>query len=318
MSHLMGRAGHARVGVLTVIGEEFSALQQALGANFEVGTSTAFSVEKPINEISGKRTYPFVLMRCDDRSNLPANTSTKRLIELFQPEVIILVGVAGGIRRLSGESVSGPMPGDVLVSTYVHYAPYSKSEPTGRKQRYFPIAQPAIDLVNHANAIESTVEWNWRSGIAISAPDEQYISRVHFGEIISVEAIAGNPDSEEQQDFIGRFDHADAVDMESSGVGRAIAELGADVHYAPRWVAIRGISDPVAAIPEIVSVDNNGTRAIWKDYASSAAGAFARRLAERLLCDPRDESSADPGVESWAFEKAMSLVAGTIAGEELR
>lgn len=317
MSHLIGRHGHARVGILTVIDEEFNALQATFGAFTEIGNSTAFSIETALVDVDGHKSFPFVLMMCDDRTNGPANTSVKSMVELFRPEYLVLVGIAGGILRGSLGAIEGPAPGDVLVGSYIHYAAYTKNVPGGRKQRYYSITQPSIHLVKQATAIKHTRSDEWWSSVVATSPIENHIPKVHVGEIISVEAVAGNPSAEDQRAFVEYFDHADGVDMESNGVARALSELSTDVHYAPQWIAVRGISDSVPEKPELAPNDNNEVRAEWKTYASSAAGAFARRLVERLLRDPRASADGDPGAAAWLFppKKGMSVAPAIVLEE---
>jgi nucleoside phosphorylase len=300
LSQLVGRFGHARVVVLTVISAEFLAMQRALSANDEVGTSGAFTSTGSIAKLGGKPVFPFVVMQLDDRSNTPAASSLRRAVEYFRPEFVLLVGVAGGIIRLTADGLhDGPALGDLYIATYVHYAEYSKSDSEGRHQRYYPIQQPSINLVNHALAISRNPVKSWLEGIQVSPPAEAHVPSIHSGEVVVVEAVAGDPEAESQRFFIDHFDHAGAVEMESNGVGRGLADLADNVHYAPQWLTIRGISDHVFATSELSDVDNHEERATWKPYASAVASAFAKALVYRLLSTTREEVDGDPGAVPW-------------------
>lgn len=294
--------------VLTVIEDEIDAVRRALGANHEIGATSVFA---PVKVAKGKPSLPFVLGRCASRSNIPAQSSASHLIEDWRPEVMILVGIAGGVVRAHVREGKiewrGPQPGDVVIAEYVHYAAFTKNVPSGTQLRYFPIDQPTSALVQaHGDALRFPGEGVelWHSGIAAVQPDLKP-PKVHIGEIVAVEGLAGDPWSDHQKDYLRRFDHAVAVDMESAGVGRALHEARTDIHYNPRWMCIRAVSDPVyaAATDEETAAlpreDNSAIRDEWRSYAVATAGRFTRRILERLLCEDREEAPADPLAEAF-------------------
>lgn len=313
MGRLEGRRGHARVAVLTVIDQEFNAVRAALGADHEVGQSGVYS---PVHCPGSTVGVPFVLAQSSSRSNTPASHTTGKLVEWFRPEVVLLVGIAGGVVRpyVADGSVrwKGPGLGDVVVAEYVHYADFVKNVPMGRLLRYFPFDQPAAGLVTgHARAVYRTIAGvqPWHAGLGQRPVPGQ--PAVHVGEVVAVEGVAGNPDSEQQRSILERFDNAAAVDMESMGVGRALHDARSDVHYNPTWMCVRGISDLVRThgtgfndaqqrlVTDAVSADNNQERSLWKPYAAASAAAYTRRLLERLLARPRSASPADDGAGHW-------------------
>jgi nucleoside phosphorylase len=316
-SALTGRRGHARIAVLTVIDEEFDALQNELGAYHEIGTTGIFS---PATARKGFPSYPFVLSQSPSRSNTPASLQTRRLVEFFRPEAIVLVGIAGGIQRpkLIDNTIiwEGPAPGDVVVAEYVHYADFTKNVSSGHHLRFFPLDHPSATLVGaHAQAVSRTRRDapRWDEGLPCNRPIPG-VPRVHVGEIIAVEGVAGDPKSEHQAEFIRRFDHALAVDMESMGVARAVHEARDQVHYNPVWLCVRTISDEVRSSEElsiilsdgdVVSippdVDNDQTRYQWKKHSAALAARFTSLLLQRMLMHPRPPSPGDPGAPLYRF-----------------
>jgi nucleoside phosphorylase len=313
---LSGREGHARVAVLSVIDEEFEALIDELGAEREVGTTGAFAPEQ---RGPADQPLPFVVAQCHSRSNLPASTATRRLVDQFRPETFLLVGIAGGIQRPTVRdnqiTWSGPNVGDVVVAEYVHYAEYVKNMPSGHYLRYFPIDHPAQFLVgSHARTVmHSAATGGWHRGIRCDRPGSG-IPEVHIGEIVALESIAGDPDSARQAEILRTFGNAMAVDMESMGVGRALHELRDHVFYNPLWMCVRGISDAVRSNEELKDLkakypklkmpsrrhDNNDERALWKKYAAAVAARYAERLLYRLLSQPRPPVPSDPGAMAYA------------------
>lgn len=308
----IGRRGHARVAVLTVIEDEFDAALQALGATHEIGVTGTFA---PVVVDAPKPQLPFVVGRCAHRSNMPAQSSTTRIVEDWRPEVLVLVGIGGGIMRGhvgdQGVEWQGAAPGDIVLAEYIHYAEFTKNVPSGSNLRYFPIDQPTSSLVQaHGDALRIAGQGAqpWHAGLPVARPVAG-VPVLHIGEIVAVEGVAGDPMSAHQKTYLERFDHAAAVDMESGGVARAVHEARSDVHYNPRWMCIRAISDRVyavtnpdeqAALPEL---ENNEERQKWKKYAVAVAGGLTRRLLERLLAERREATPADAGApefQGWA------------------
>lgn len=299
-----GRRGHARVAVLTVIEDEFDAALQALGATHEIGVTGIFA---PVAVDEPKPRVPFVVGRCAHRSNMPAQSSTTRMVEDWRPEVLVLVGIGGGIMRAhvagGGIEWEGPSPGDIVLAEYIHYAEFTKNVPSGSKLRYFPIDQPTSSLVQaHGDAlrIASQGSGSWHAQLSMARPGLG-TPVLHIGEIVAVEGVAGDPMNAHQKTYLKEFDHAVAVDMESAGVARALHEARSDVHYNPRWMCIRAISDRVYAVTSeeeevaLPEVENNEEREKWKEYAVAVAGGLTQRVLGRLLASPREAAPADPG-----------------------
>ncbi|OBH31694.1 hypothetical protein A9X03_07140 [Mycobacterium sp. E1715] len=315
MALLSGRRGHARVVLMSIIDAELQAVQTLFGATEEIGVSAIYT--RPEYASTGDRQYPFVLAQSSDRGNAAAALSVRNLLEWYSPEVVVVVGIGGGIQR----DGRGPGLGDVVIGRYVHYADYTKNLPTGSRQRYISLDQPSARLITqHAESVAAKPKAKCFSRLDIPRPDEktQLLPAIHLSEVIAVEAIAGNPSAEKQIEMVNRFDNADIVDMESMGVGRALHEFRCDPypHYGPLWVPVRGVSDHVTAArpplathnlagEEVVgalSDENNEQRKKWKKYASVAAACVARSLVERLLYEDRAESPADPGAPKWKPE----------------
>lgn len=316
---LKGRRGHARVAVLTVISEEFEAVQAELNAYEEVGVTGVFAPVKGEIQADGTHYFPFVLAQCAARSNVPATHKTRELLEHFRPEVVLLVGIAGGIRRLPREGVDpeGPLPGDVVIAEYVHYSEFTKNVASGHFLRYFPLDHPSSSLLSaHASAVVRARPGSpeWFADLKVPRPGAG--DPRHFvGEIVATEAIAGDPGSERQYEILSRFDNALAVDMESMGVAKALHQFRDEVHYNPKWMCIRGISDSVTARPrtssrsrsgQVTSTveqegENDDQRAKWKAYAAAIASRYAKLILERLLREERPAIAGDPGAPAYNF-----------------
>lgn len=301
-----GREGHARFAVLTVIPEEMDEALNVLGASEEVGETAVFTSPLALQE--GLTQLPFVVARCRDRSNGPAGITVRDLLEDWHPEVILLVGIAGGIRRLSIGSnppklADGPALGDVVLAKMIHFADYGKDLPNGFLPRWLPLTHPSARLVqNSFDVLHRGVPWmdalpDW--------PSKDHAPRVHEGEVLAVESVAGNPFGVRQQQMIEYFSQTIAVDMESKGVAEAIFAYDRDVYYNPRWLCIRGISDLVVGSAEAAELlkaelgDNSAQREEWRIPAARSAALCANWVLVRLLKQGRPRLAAQTAVPPW-------------------
>lgn len=214
--------------MLTVIEEEFDAAQDVFGAVHDIDSTGAFTAE-PAS--SSPERYPYVLMQCGNRTNGPSQGATRHLLEHFRPEVIILVGIAGGIQRLETHNdgttrwCGDALPGDVVVGDYVHYADFTKNEDGLEKLRYFALDHPSETLIaRHFNAIRTADKQgqSWYANLPTrpatrvntaergqptepAQPDNPSLVR---GEIIAVEGLAGDPRADHQKKLVNQIGRA--------------------------------------------------------------------------------------------------------------
>ena len=295
---LQGRHGHARVAVLTVIPEETDAVARELGPLFD-SPGTGASTPTQINA-EGK--YPLVLVQSSDRSNMPSTETVRDLLEDWRPEVVILVGVAGSIVRVEDGKLDGLSPGDVVGIEYVHYGEYAKRSGGKRLRRYLPMVHPSTELITRWARPLSRREW-WK-GEMFSLSGQDRPPRMEFGELVSVEFVAGDASAQAQREIFAEYDHAVAVDMESAGVARAIHRAHSSVHYCPVWLGIRGISDQTGADEEAQALceeksNNNAQRHSWKPTAATMAARFTKGLLQDMLSAARPPYDGDPGMTAW-------------------
>jgi nucleoside phosphorylase len=84
-----GRLGTARVAVLTIIDEEFEAASLSLGLSHHLPDTAYYCAERQGSDV--------VLRQSPDRSQVPAMSVAQQILEDYRPEVVLLVGIAGGI-----------------------------------------------------------------------------------------------------------------------------------------------------------------------------------------------------------------------------
>jgi hypothetical protein len=83
-----GRIGTARIVVLTILTEELLAVRAALGADEEIPGTGCYR---------DGHTLDIVVAKAPDRGNAAALGVTRDLLEDYRRELLVVVGIAGGI-----------------------------------------------------------------------------------------------------------------------------------------------------------------------------------------------------------------------------
>lgn len=263
-----GRRGSAKIGVLTVIQEEFEELSSVLGTSTNVPDSTYY-----VREIDLSNNYELVLKKLSGRGNIVSATGTLEMLEDFRPDYVLLVGIAGGFQGRDDTRLA-----DIVVPNFVEDYEMRKFSEGQTKRRMEPCDQPAYRLrCNIAEPIANSKAWinniDLKRCPEAGAPQPKVI----IGNLIYGQKILGDDDNVYQRQILEEFDNAVAVDMESGGVAGSIYAARVTRHYNPQYLVIRSISDLVNA------ASNNETRKKWKRFAAHVASVFAATIAERLI-----------------------------------
>jgi nucleoside phosphorylase len=268
-----GRFGRVRVALVTIIPEEFTAAQNVFGLYENVPGTGYFVAEAPDRE-----EWDVALMQATDRSNVPVMGDVLALMEDLRPQIIILLGIAGGLCDGDGGR-DGIKPGDVLIADHVTYVEFLKLVPNvGPLMRSYAIDHPSVPL---RKSIATPIQKTFRIGEHLGQIDrpEDRDFKIHIGNIVSGEKVLGDVKSHVQKELLKPFDKALAVDMESIGMARAVCDGRSSFWYHPRYAIIRGISDLVSA------EDNDDMRDDWKPFAAHAAALVAFEFVSRLPID---------------------------------
>lgn len=222
--------------------------------------------------------YRIILGRTD-QTNVNAGIETERAINLFKPDYIFFVGVAGALKDAT--------IGDIVIGQDVYGYERGKADEEQKSDTQVSVFKPRPKFGASSYAMERAAtnfafssQW---SAIASGLVNKKFHEevKVYTGTIASGEKVDASLRSELHKFLAQNCSHALAVEMEGLGfleVCRAYPNI--------QTLLIRGISD---------KVDNKGQadNAGSQEYASHNAAAFTFALVETLSLDKKEQSSSD-------------------------
>ncbi|NET57562.1 MAG: tetratricopeptide repeat protein, partial [Symploca sp. SIO2E6] len=198
--------------------------------------------------------------------NAGAAVEAERAIAYFQPNILLFVGIAGGIKDVA--------IGDVVVATDVFG--YESGKVT---EQFFPrpkAGKSAYRLVERAKSEARKGEWLQRlDSIPVPQP------RVFVVPIVAGEKVVASRKSDIFPLLRGSYNDVIAVEMEGFGFLRA-----AFAHPSIPAIVIRGISDLI----EGKNDDSVESEDIRQEKASHHASAFAFEMLSKLVQEGRRQN----------------------------
>ncbi len=210
--------------------------------------------------------------------NVDAGIETNRAIEYFNPQVVLFVGIAGGIKDAG--------IGDVVAATKIYGYESGKAEAKEFKTRV-GVAESSYALVQRARAESRKPDWLNRLSDKPDPEPEVWVQPIAAGE-----KVVASMKSSTYKLLEGNFSDAVAVEMEGYGFSRAV--------YASTNAAsmvIRGISDLIDGKNDSAKY---GPEIERHKKASAHASAFAFQILSKF--DPNQgitgAGPAPPKVEA--------------------
>ncbi|MFF1768626.1 hypothetical protein [Streptomyces sp. NPDC058249] len=273
------------IAVFTALPVERQSLLDALGAAVPYRWQ---GQDLHIADIDGTRV---LVLPPSGMGNVGVAALAARVIGVWNPAQLLLVGIAGGVRG-AGDDLR---LGDVLVPDQVVGYELSKLTADGAKPRY-ETYRPDYGLLSMAGSVQ-TQEW-LLSGTAPAAagPLPTRGPKAHFGPVFSGEKVLA--DDRAVNGLRTAWPKALGVEMESLGIALAAYRGG------PGFLMVKAVCD-------FADSDKNDE---WHEYAAAAAAHFSvavlRRYAgrhvvtagaERPQAVPVDVRSTFPGAVKVQF-----------------
>ncbi len=266
---------------LTALGVEYDAVRSRLeswqpvrsegGTRFEVGrfAGTHIDWEVAVAEIG--------------EGNIGAAIGTVKAIDHFKPDLVLFVGVAGGLK-------DGMRHGEVVVASRVYGYHGGKAEEDFQVR---PLAFPISHKLEQA--VRDARRGTWLVGEAAGGRTDQ--PPVRLKPIAAGEVVVASTNSPAYRHLKEHFNDAVAVDMESAGMYEAASRYE-DVPA----LAIRGISDLLDdKIPE--------ADADLQPMASGHAAAFAFAALDAIHPGDLKARPATPGPSTTPAADLSDLIA---------
>lgn len=221
----------AEVGVLTVLPSEIRAVSAALKQMYDYRERPLrhgpLAREAWLPDRAGGRVRVAAVQTLRPGTESAA-VAYGKLIEEYDPAVVLLVGIAGGVSPRIGI-------GDVVISDEVIMYDPRKLTPDGVQHRG-QSQQVAAELQHRVNdffAVTPVVQH--RTG------GDSY--GLHQGPIGSGNAVVADPDAEIRQWLCQVNQKVLAVETEAAGVAQSFHERVGHDHRTRGWLTVRGISD---------------------------------------------------------------------------
>jgi len=195
--------------------------------------------------------------------NPTAAQETERAIEYFKPEVVLLVGVAGGIKDVN--------LGDVVAATKVYAYESGKVDDSDEGPIFLPrpeLLHSGFRMEQRARAVTRSKDWSDR----LENCNPGQMPQSFVGPIAAGEKVIASNRSAIYRFLRSNYGDSLAVAMEDYGFLRAAyANPGVDA------LVVRGISDLIAG-------KRDSDEAGWQEVAAKNASAFAFEVLANLGC----------------------------------
>lgn len=259
---------HVDVAILVALPVEELAIVEAIG-NCSVYPWRAMSLH--LGGITGQQVVVFPI---GGKGNARAAQAAELVIGAWNPALLLLAGIAGGIKVLS----AGMLQGDILVPDQV--VGYELAKVTsGDTARRYEVYRSSAKLLARARSLRHE---DWAGGITMPRPGDPHgriRPLVHTGPVLTGDKVLA--DDVTVADLRRDWPEAIGVEMESLGVALAAHQHGVG------FFMVKAVSD----FADERKDDE------WHRYAAAAAARFAVAVlagTAQAAGSPRSESAGKP------------------------
>lgn len=260
VSFIMDQETRPTILVLTALPEERDAVLKTLHQPTKVPLDADDShVYFRGGASYGKISYDIVVLCLSHMGRVTASTATLDALRKWEPGIVFLVGIAGGI------SESGVSLGDVVIAQQIVDYELQKVHDNESRHRFQSYRVDAKLYEICQNILPE--EWGDLHPTSALAK----VPQTHFGPIASGDKVIAK--RELLQSLLDHYPKLIAVEMEAGGAAYA-------VHHSqlrPRFLMIRGISDLADEEKDTAETKQ------WRSYACDVAASFMHALLRQDL-----------------------------------
>ncbi|MBD0301766.1 MAG: 5'-methylthioadenosine/S-adenosylhomocysteine nucleosidase, partial [Tolypothrix sp. T3-bin4] len=211
-------------------------------------------------ELKNNQFYEIVVAQLPDMSNVEAALMAADMIRDWQPEAMLMVGIAGAARQ-------NQQLGDLIIARDIYYYDRGKETPEGRMPE--PIMYRADATL--WSRIISTGEWN--EPISVARPDKtETRPKIYYDAIASGEKIIA--DAAVRDEIASKHRKILAFEMEGYGVSAAAWQSAEKVKH----LVIRAICD----------FADSSKNSAWHPYAAAVAAGYTKHFILDQPLEPRN------------------------------
>ena len=246
-----------KVLILTPLPLEYAAVVKHLSG--ERTSSVRGAAAYGMGAFLGKHHKYSVIIREPGMRNTDMALATEKAIQEFQPNIVLLVGIAGGVKDVK--------IGDVIIANSAFIYDAGKESEDG-----FLLRTSEYVFSEHllAYAQNTSRDAAWKARTADGAADAEVL----IGPIAAGDKVVADVNNPTYQHIKKNLSQVKALEMEAAGFGRAIQS-----HRALHALVIRGISDMCEGKAE---TDQQN----WQPIAADRAAAVAFELLYELDASP--------------------------------
>lgn len=267
---------HPTAVICTPLELEYRAVRGLIG-----GTATEEHRRDSVYErfdYRGRKADWRLVLALTGRGNTETSAAVERALAAWEPQVLLLVGVGGGLRRSA--------VGDVVAATKVYGYEGGQDTDLEYLPRIDSLPTSAI-LDEQAKRVGLEGTWIWRA-----EPEADTAPEVHHRPIASGGKVVTGSASETAELIRKHFSDATAIDMEGFGAMAAARKV-----RGVEATVIRGVSDRL-------DDKDKETDKRTQPMAARRAAAFALALIDRYDPDPVEPAPAPtPPSSKYHFEQ---------------
>lgn len=229
----------ADIAIVTIVDEEAAAVRRGFGMQ----VANPFVLENRYYDccdytVNGK-TFKIVHFQNTAQGNYRMATSVSQLISNFRPKLMVLLGIAGGIK----DDVN---IGDVVIADEIFYYDSRKVRETNKDDRRLKSYKITTAMSHQVARYRSWVNEEKINNKADGGSSSSY--NLHIAPIGTGEAVVGDAHADISKWLLLTNSKVCAVETEAAGFVDAIAESGnCNGNFNLNYLVVRGISDKADA-----------------------------------------------------------------------